>query len=121
MGIGDCHSSFPASGKEDLSCPGSGGAEKSHLWRGIIERYRRFFPVTENTPVVSLMEGNTPLVRVSNLTKRLNLDLDIYLKFDGANPTGSFKARGLSAAVSRAKELGVKKIIIPTAGNAGGA
>ncbi|MFA5353495.1 MAG: threonine synthase [Thermodesulfovibrionales bacterium] len=96
---------------------GSRGGEKGHLWRGIIERYRRFFPVTEKTPVVSLMEGNTPLVRVNNLTKRLNIDLDIYLKFDGANPTGSFKDRGMTLALSKAAESGAKAVICASTGN----
>ncbi|RJR14000.1 pyridoxal-phosphate dependent enzyme, partial [Candidatus Parcubacteria bacterium] len=72
------------------------------LWKGIIEEYREFFPVTDRTLVVSLLEGNTPLIKAVNLPRKLNIDLDIYLKFDGANPTGSFKDRGMTLALSKA-------------------
>ena len=60
-------------------------------WRGIIEQYRSFLPVTPNTPVVTLGEGNTPLVRASRLADTIAPKLELYLKFEGANPTGSFK------------------------------
>lgn len=87
------------------------------LWRGIIEEYRDFFPVTDRTPIVSLLEGNTPLIKAVNITKRLNLDLDIYFKFDGANPTGSFKDRGMTLALSKAVESGSKAVICASTGN----
>lgn len=87
------------------------------LWKGIIEEYREFFPVTDRTPVVSLLEGNTPLVKAVNLPRRLNIDLDIYLKFDGANPTGSFKDRGMTLALSKAVESGSKAVICASTGN----
>ena len=89
------------------------------LWKGIIEEYREFFPVTGRTPVVSLLEGNTPLVKAANLPRKLNIDLDIYLKFDGANPTGSFKDRGSSVEISKVLEFNAKKVICASTGNMG--
>jgi len=86
-------------------------------WKGIVEEYREFFPVTATTPIVSLSEGNTPLLRGDNLTRKLNLHLDIYLKFDGANPTGSFKDRGMTLALSKAMETGEKAVICASTGN----
>lgn len=87
------------------------------LWKGIIEEYREFFPVTDRTPVVTLLEGNSPLVRAVNLPGKLNLDIDIYFKFDGANPTGSFKDRGMTLALSKAVESGSKAVICASTGN----
>ena len=80
-------------------------------------RYAEVLPASE---AVTLGEGMTPLLRAARLGKRIGLDA-LYVKDEGLNPTGSFKARGMSAAVSRAKELGVKALAAPTAGNAGGA
>jgi threonine synthase len=87
------------------------------LWKGIIEEYRKFFPVTDRTPIVSLLEGNTPLIKAVNISKKLNFDIDIYLKFDGANPTGSFKDRGMTLALSKAVESGSKAVICASTGN----
>src|SRR5207247_812553 len=64
-------------------------------WRGVIEEYRAYLPVSASTPVVSLGEGNTPLVRAARLAEAIAPRLDLYLKFEGANPTGSFKDRGM--------------------------
>lgn len=86
-------------------------------WRGIIEEYREFLPVSDTTPVITLKEGNTPLVRAVNLQKRAGLDLDLYLKFDGANPTGSFKDRGMTVAISKAVETGSRAVICASTGN----
>ncbi|MCX8034612.1 MAG: threonine synthase [Thermodesulfovibrio sp.] len=86
-------------------------------WKGIIREYFEFFPVNEKTPIVTLLEGNTPLVKVNNLTKNLNIDLELYLKFDGANPTGSFKDRGMTLAISKAVEEGSKAVICASTGN----
>ncbi len=86
-------------------------------WKGIIEEYREFLPVTAKTPVVTLLEGNTPLVRTKNLAKLINPKLDIYLKFDGANPTGSFKDRGMTMAISKAVEEGSGAVICASTGN----
>ncbi len=86
-------------------------------WRGIIEEYREFLPVTESTPIISLREGNTPLIKSHNLKKKLGLDIELYFKFDGANPTGSFKDRGMTLALSKAIENGVRAVICASTGN----
>ena len=83
-------------------------------------RWHEILPVIEEKNQVSLGEGDTALLPLSNLGREHGLSR-LYVKEESSNPTGSFKARGLSAAVSKAKELGIKKVIIPTAGNAGGA
>jgi threonine synthase len=85
------------------------------MWRGLIEQYRDRLPVTESTPVVTLLEGNTPLVPAPELSHRL--DCDVYLKVEGANPTGSFKDRGMTMAVSKAVESGAKAVICASTGN----
>ena len=84
-------------------------------WRGLIEAYRNRLPVTPATPVVTLHEGNTPLVPAPALSSRIRCD--VYLKVEGANPTGSFKDRGMTVAVSRAVEQGNKAIICASTGN----
>ncbi len=83
-------------------------------------RYHEVLPVRRPGNIVSLGEGFTPLLRAERLGKRLGL-ADLFIKDEGLNPTGSFKARGLSAAVSRAKELGLTRLTMPSAGNAAGA
>jgi threonine synthase len=85
------------------------------MWRGLIEAYRDRLPVTEGTPVVTLHEGNTPLVPAPVLSQRVGAD--VYLKVEGANPTGSFKDRGMTMAVSKAVEDGSKAIICASTGN----
>ncbi len=91
------------------------GRRPKGMWR-----WAELLPVYDPRYIVSLGEGHTPLLGLHNLGKELNLT-KLYLKEEGQNPTGSFKARGLSAAVSKAKELGLTRIIMPSAGNAGGA
>jgi threonine synthase len=83
-------------------------------------RWHEVLPVYEPGNCVFLGEGDTALLRLPNLGKKLGLS-NLFVKDESSNPTGSFKARGLSAAISKAKELGIQKVIIPTAGNAGGA
>lgn len=83
-------------------------------------RWQELLPVEDPKYHVTLGEGDTPLLLLPQLGKSLGLN-NLYVKDESNNPTGSFKARGLSAAVSKAKELGIKKLVIPTAGNAGGA
>jgi threonine synthase len=83
-------------------------------------RWHELLPVLDPQNMVSLGEGDTALLRLPHLEKALGLE-NLFVKDESSNPTGSFKARGLSAAISKAKELGIKKVIIPTAGNAGGA
>ena len=83
-------------------------------------RYREVMPVSDPAHIISLGEGMTPLLPAARLGKSLGLS-QLYIKEEGLNPTGTFKARGLSAAVSRAVELGARALAIPSAGNAGGA
>ncbi len=84
-------------------------------WRGVIEAYRDRLPVNATTPVITLHEGNTPLVPAPALSERT--ECDVYLKVEGANPTGSFKDRGMTVAVSKAVEAGAKAIICASTGN----
>ena len=86
-------------------------------WRGVIEQYRKYLPVTDKTPVVTLNEGNTPLIRAHNLEKVIGGDLRIWLKYEGLNPTASFKDCGMTVAVSLAVERGVKAVICASTGN----
>jgi threonine synthase len=87
------------------------------VWRGVIEEFREFLPVSEKTPVITLLEGNTPLLRADNLAKTIGFNGELYLKFEGANPTGSFKDRGMTVAVSKAVEEGAKAVICASTGN----
>lgn len=84
-------------------------------WQGLIRSYKQFLPVTEKTPVVTLHEGNTPLIPAPRLGEQLGLDL--YLKYEGLNPTGSFKDRGMTMAMSKAMEAGAKAVICASTGN----
>jgi len=86
-------------------------------WRGVIEEYRKFLPVTDRTPVVALGEGNTPLIHAKRLARKIDPRIDLYLKFEGANPTGSFKDRGMTLAISKALEAGAKAVICASTGN----
>jgi len=85
------------------------------MYQGLIHRYRQYLPVTEKTPVVSLNEGNTPLI----LSKPLSAltGLKVYLKFEGMNPTGSFKDRGMTMAISKAAEKGARVVMCASTGN----
>lgn len=85
------------------------------MWKGLIEEYKQFLPVTENTPALTLNEGNTPLIHLVNLSKKLGIEL--YGKIEGANPTGSFKDRGMVFAVAKAIEDGSKCVICASTGN----
>jgi threonine synthase len=87
----------------------------THQWRGIIEEYRGWLPVTAQTPVVTLREGGTPLVPAPVLSERTGCD--VHLKVEGANPTGSFKDRGMTMAISKAKEEGAQAVICASTGN----
>lgn len=84
-------------------------------WQGIIHKYEQYLPVTEKTPRVTLYEGNTPLVHAHNLSADLGIDL--YFKYEGLNPTGSFKDRGMVMAVAKAVEEGSKVIMCASTGN----
>ncbi len=84
-------------------------------WRGIIDEYRDRLPVTDKTPVVTLHEGNTPLVEATRLSEQVGAR--VYLKVEGANPTGSFKDRGMTVAMSKAVEEGAKVVVCASTGN----
>ncbi|WP_436373467.1 threonine synthase [Cytobacillus sp. BC1816] len=84
-------------------------------WEGLIKTYKDFLPVNENTPMLTLNEGNTPLIRLDKLSRDWGVDL--YVKTEGANPTGSFKDRGMVMAVAKAKEVGSDAIICASTGN----
>lgn len=86
-------------------------------WRGIIEEYRKFLPVSASTPIITLGEGNTPLIRAARLAKRIAPGIDLYLKYEGVNPTGSFKDRGMTMAISKALENGAKAVMCASTGN----
>lgn len=92
--------------------PADGGAQG---WLGIIETYREFLPITEKTPICSLKEGNTPLIKADTLGSRLQIEL--YLKYEGLNPTGSFKDRGMTVAVSKALEEKAVAVMCASTGN----
>jgi threonine synthase len=84
-------------------------------WRGLIEEYRDRLPVSEATPVVTLLEGNTPLIPAASVSERV--EREVFLKFDGTNPTGSFKDRGMTLAVSKAVEAGARAVACASTGN----
>ena len=87
----------------------------SRQWRGLLAEYRDRLPVTDATPVVTLREGGTPLINSERLSERTGCD--VWLKFEGANPTGSFKDRGMTLAISKAVEAGAKAVICASTGN----
>ncbi len=86
-------------------------------YTGLIDRYRDRLPVHDDTRIISLGEGNTPLIRLHNIPKLLGKEVDIYVKYEGLNPTGSFKDRGMTMAVTKAVEEGSKAIICASTGN----
>ena len=85
------------------------------VWRGVIEEYRKFLPVSDGTPVVTLQEGGTPLVPAPRISDRVGAN--VYLKYEGLNPTGSFKDRGMTMAISKAVEEGAKAVVCASTGN----
>ena len=84
-------------------------------WQGLVEEFKEYLPVNSDTPKLTLNEGHTPLIHCENLSKML--DIDLYVKYEGANPTGSFKDRGMVMAVTKAKEQGKKVVICASTGN----
>lgn len=87
------------------------------LWQGLINRYRNFLPLSDSTPIVTLNEGNTPLIRARNIDEVIGENLNVYFKYEGANPTGSFKDRGMTLAISKALEEDSKAVICASTGN----
>ncbi|MEQ1851904.1 MAG: threonine synthase [Chthoniobacteraceae bacterium] len=85
--------------------------------RGVIARWRQFLPVTDATPVISLNEGSTPLIHVPRLSAMIGRGCEVFVKYEGLNPTGSFKDRGMTMAISKAVEEGAKAVICASTGN----
>ena len=85
------------------------------MYEGLLKQYKEYLPITDKTPQIALAEGNTPLIPLKNLSKELGITL--YGKYEGLNPTGSFKDRGMVMAVAKAVEDGAKAIICASTGN----
>lgn len=85
------------------------------MWKGLIHQYKEFLPVTDQTPALTLHEGNTPLIHLPKLSEQLGIEL--HVKTEGVNPTGSFKDRGMVMAVAKAKEEGNDTIMCASTGN----
>src|SRR5438128_697086 len=94
-----------------------GRRSKWEQGRGVIERYRQHLPVSDSTPIVSLGEGNTPLIYSSRLNEKVGRNCEVFVKYEGLNPTGSFKDRGMTVAVSKAIEHGARTLICASTGN----
>src|SRR4029434_9914410 len=90
---------------------------KAQRRRGVIECYREFLPVSPATPIISLGEGNTPLIYSPRLSERVGRACEVFVKNEGVNPTGSFKDRGMTVAVSKAVERGTTALICASTGN----
>ena len=86
-------------------------------YKGVIARYKKYLPVTKKTPLISLSEGNTPLIYSPKISEHLGKNFKVYLKYEGLNPTGSFKDRGMTMAISKAKEKKAKAVICASTGN----
>jgi len=87
----------------------------AHQWRGLIHEYRDRLPVTDKTPVITLLEGGTPLIYACNISEKVGAE--VWLKVEGGNPTGSFKDRGMTVAISKAAEAGAKAVVCASTGN----
>jgi threonine synthase len=103
--------------KERQAQPDDGRRKQSSGWRGVIHHYWDFLPVKKPESVVTLYEGNTPLLRCYNLERRINPEIRLYLKLEGLNPTCSFKDRGMTVAISKAVEEGSRAVICASTGN----
>ena len=90
---------------------------KKNNWNGLIEAYKPWLPVTKKTPIITLKEGATPLIEVKSIADRIGKGVKVYAKYDGLNPTGSFKDRGMTMAISKAKESGCEAVICASTGN----
>ncbi len=86
-------------------------------YKGIIAKYKKYLPVTDKTSIVTLLEGNTPLIHAAKISRLVGKNVELYLKYEGLNPTGSFKDRGMTLAVTKAKEEGSKAVICASTGN----
>jgi len=104
----------------NISQPSSSQAVSSPRpgsWQGVIRQYARHLPVSDKTPIVTLNEGNTPLIPLKNFVEAIGGRFDLYLKYEALNPTCSFKDRGMTLAVSKARERGAKIVICASTGN----
>ena len=101
----------PAAGSAARPAAGSAAARPR-----LVERYREFLPITDATPIISLGEGFTPLIRIDHIGKRIGIP-NLYVKYEGMNPTGSFKDRGMVMAISKAVEEGAQAVICASTGN----
>ncbi len=88
-----------------------------HSYKGVIERYKKYLPVTEKTPIITILEGNTPLIYSCYLSKLIGKNFEVYLKYEGLNPTGSFKDRGMTLAISKACEARTNAVVCASTGN----
>ena len=86
-------------------------------WKGLIEEYKTFLPVTDETEIITLFEGNTPLYKLKHVPKQFGIKADWYIKYEGLNPTGSFKDRGMTMAITKAHEEGAKIVMCASTGN----
>jgi threonine synthase len=86
-------------------------------YTGLIDKYRDFLPIHDDTRIISLAEGNTPLIRLHNIPKSLGKEVNIYVKYEGLNPTGSFKDRGMTMAITKAVEAGSRATVCASTGN----
>jgi threonine synthase len=100
-----------------MSSQMSTASAESSVWQGVIHRYARYLPVTKRTPIVTLNEGNTPLIRADNFVAAIGGEFALWLKYEGLNPTCSFKDRGMTVAVSKALERGAQMVICASTGN----
>ncbi|MBU4376297.1 MAG: threonine synthase [Candidatus Omnitrophica bacterium] len=87
------------------------------MYKGVIERYKKYLPISSKTPVVSLNEGDTPLIYACHLSELAGNGMEVYLKYEGLNPTGSFKDRGMTVAVTKAIEEGSRAVMCASTGN----
>ncbi|MEM8722363.1 MAG: threonine synthase [Cyanobacteria bacterium P01_G01_bin.39] len=92
-------------------------AKSANNWQGLIATYSAFLPVSDATPIVTLLEGNTPLIPAPAIAALIGRGVKVHVKYDGLNPTGSFKDRGMTMAISKAKEAGAKAVICASTGN----
>ena len=92
-------------------------APPKNNWAGLIEAYKPWLPITNKTPIITLHEGATPLIEVKSISDRIGKGVKVYVKYDGLNPTGSFKDRGMTMAISKAKEEGCEAVICASTGN----
>ncbi len=88
-----------------------------NYWPGLVNKYRKYLPVTDETPVITLNEGNTPLIKATHINEVVKQDVELYFKYEGSNPSGSFKDRGMTMAMTKAAEEGTQAVICASTGN----